>query len=163
MQWRPRGGSFVQMLSRNDWDPMRAGKLVTPEIIVPLVGDTNLVVTFEYRPGIAQLDLVADLGAFLVAIGELSDPAHAVNNAWDRGVVSFVDGGPVFSGNGIPDAVEFKLLETVLKYATLDLGFEGGLMNGHAYQDWRYNLAQARADCAGAPAEYGLRSPFSLE
>jgi hypothetical protein len=98
--------------------------------------------------------------AFLVAIGELSDPADAVNNAWDRGVVTFVDGGPVFSGNGIPDAMEFKLLETVLKDATLDLGFEGGVMNWHVYQDWRHNLAQARADFAGAPAEKGLRSPF---
>jgi hypothetical protein len=56
--------------------------------------------------------------------------------------------------------MEFKLLETVLKDATLDLGFEGGVMNGHVYQDWRHNLAQAQADFPGAPAEKRLLSPF---
>ena len=64
-----------------------------------------------------------------------------------------MDGGPVFSGNGIPDAMEFKMIETVLKDATLDLGFEGGVMNGRVYQDWRHNLAQARTDFAGAPGK----------
>jgi hypothetical protein len=94
------------MLDRNAWEPMRAGKLVTPAIVVPLVGDTNLVVTFEYRPGIAQLDLVADLGAFLVAIGELTDPAASKasrlsGNRLGRALTfNVVRGGPPQTGSG---------------------------------------------------------------
>jgi hypothetical protein len=69
-----------------------------------------------------------------------------------------LDGVGSLLPNGIPDAMEFKMLETVLKDATLDLGFEGGVMNWHVYQDCLHNLAQARADFSCAPGGKGMLS-----
>lgn len=152
LHWTPGGGKYVPVLARNNWDPMKGGKLPMASIVVPLKGDVTLTATFEPRPGIAALNLVNDLGQFLVGIGELSDPADVSNNEWDRGVVEYDDDGdPVFSGNGIPDAMEFQLLETVLKDATLDMSFQGGVFNYFVYQDWVRNMSQAKLDLAALP------------
>ena len=177
LHWKPGGGKYVPVLARNEWDPMKGGKLPMTSIIVPLKGDVTLTATFEPRPGIGALDLVSDLGQFLLGIGELLNPADVVNNEWDRGVVEYDDNGaPVFSGNGIPDAMEFELLETVLKDAALDMAFEGGVFNYFVYQDWLRNLAQAQHDLPALPAsvqravaaymtigDYGLTSMVEVE
>ena len=64
---------------------------------------------------------MADLGEFLVIIGELENAEDVENLEFDRGEVAFEDGGgETYSGNGIPTRPELKLLERILTDASFD-------------------------------------------
>ena len=108
-------------------------------------GDKTVTAVFVSRPGAASLDLVSDLGEFLAAIGKLSDPSKVTNLRFDRGGYTF-NGVFRYTANGIPDAVELMLLESILKDATFDLSLSGGVANGFMWQNWEQNRAQAQAD-----------------
>jgi hypothetical protein len=102
---------------------------------------------FVARPGLDTLDLVADLGAFLVAIEVNEDVEDVYNLDYDRGDFEFDEyGARIFTGNGIPDAAEFALLDAVIHSVTLDLSARGGIASDFTWADYAANAAQAAAD-----------------
>jgi len=82
---------------------------------------------FLYRPGIDTMDLVDDLGWFLVAAGVNESVEDVWDVDYDRGDFELSYGDHVFLGNGIPDAAEFYLLQAVLQDKALDLTPRGGV------------------------------------
>ena len=106
----------------------------------------NLVAEFLKRTGAADLNLVQDLANMLTALGstetvETFDRNHCAeiqeDNTWEYGP------------NGIPDAAEFSLLQTILKDFRLDLTRHSGVNSDLVWKAWEQNLAQAQLDLPG--------------
>jgi CBS domain-containing protein len=83
---------------------------------VTVTVDATMTVIAEFIPleHATGLDLVADLGDFLVATGDLVNAGDVLNLEFDRG------GGDETTGNGIPDAAEFMLLQAILERPTFN-------------------------------------------
>gem|GEM_PF-1952189 len=115
-------------------------------ITIPMDDAKRVVAKFVHRPGLADMDLVNDLGEFLVVMGVNANASDAMNLQYDRGDFEVgADGETVFTGNGIPDAAEFALLETILKDIHLEPA-NGGAYHQTAWEDWERNLARAESD-----------------
>jgi len=111
----------------------------------------GITAEFVYRPGLSDLDLVGDLGEFLVTIGVYTTAAEVYELDFDRGDFEIDgNGNRTYTGNGIPAAAEFGLLEAVLKDATLDLTAVGGVSHMTTWEDFTVNLDQAAADVPAA-------------
>lgn len=66
---------------------------------------------------------------------------------FDRNAIEYdAEGIPFFTGNGIPDAAEFHLLEHVMRNAGIDLSARSGVTSGRTFEAWQTNLARARLD-----------------
>jgi hypothetical protein len=83
-----------------------------------------------------DLDLVQDFRDRLMAGGE---PTYSIE-WWDA------NGDSPGMPNGIPDAAEFILLETILEDSTIDLTASGGVSHGAVHAAWLANLAQITID-----------------
>lgn len=114
----------------------------SPAVTVEMSRDRAPVANFIARPGLSQVDMLQDLADFLVAIGE-----RQTIYSWDRNEVAYDENGDrVYVGNGIPDAAELYLLETVLKTRRLNLTPRGGVSHDSVWDMWAANLAQAEVD-----------------
>ena len=133
-------GSIKQILEASQTSYGVSLNIEDAAITVPLTQDTALIAEMEHRPELAGLDLVAHLGEFLVAIGELSNEDDVWLFEWD------CTGLELEEGNGIPDAAEFALLQSVLEDTALNLFRSGGVINSFVYEDWAQNIAQAAVD-----------------
>lgn len=90
---------------------------------------------------VVALDLVGDLESFLKATGLSNDVC-----AFDRNKMEISSAADFFVPNGIPDAAEFKVLETVLKSPKAGSSRNGGIYHEYAVKAWRENLALAKRD-----------------
>jgi hypothetical protein len=99
---------------------------------------------FIERPGLTDLDMVGDLDYFLQAVGQSETAA-----TFDRNEVEFDSEGRVYVGNGILDAAELYLLETVLKTRHLDWTAQSAIAHEPVWAAWRTNLTQATLDLNG--------------
>lgn len=97
-------------------------------------------------------DPLRALGVFLMALGELDDPAKVADCPFDGND----EHGPG-SGNGLPDAVEFALLAEVLSTPGVDFGLTGGVAHVSAVEAYRANLARAEENLG---AEAAARHPW---
>jgi hypothetical protein len=104
----------------------------------------DIYARFIERPGLTDLDMVGDLDYFLQAVGESETAA-----TFDRNEVEFDSEGRVYVGNGILDAAELYLLETVLKTRHLDWTVRSAIAHEPVWAAWRTNLARAGADLSG--------------
>ena len=69
-----------------------------------------------------------------MAIGELAKRGGCENLEFDRGEVTFdAELNETYSGNGIPDAAELYLLDSVLKDASLNMSSSGGVTHWYTY------------------------------
>jgi hypothetical protein len=109
---------------------------------VTVTVDATMTVIAEFIPleHATGLDLVADLGDFLVATGDLVNAGDVLNLEFDRG------GDDASTGNGLPDAAEFMLLQAILERPTFNRSHFGGVGHQTIYGYWSHNLAQAETD-----------------
>ncbi|GMV90829.1 MAG: hypothetical protein AMXMBFR82_06070 [Candidatus Hydrogenedentota bacterium] len=107
-------------------------------------GALEVYAHFIERPGLTDLDMVGDLDYFLQAVGE-----SATSATFDRNEVVFDSGERVYVGNGILDAAELYLLETVLKTRHLDWTARSAIAHEPVWEAWRANLARASIDLSG--------------
>lgn len=103
---------------------------------------------FVERVGLLELDLLSDLGDFLVEIGENTVQSDVYNLDTDWGDSYPDNGSQVFTGNGMPDAAEFALLEAVLKDVNLSMTDRAGIGHYFAWISFEANRAQAQIDLA---------------
>lgn len=114
---------------------------------IPMIGaSTNVIATFLDRPGLKSLDLLADLGEFLVEVGVYASAEEVLNLDVDYGGVSVSDGVVYYDENNVPDAAEFTLLEAAIKDTRLNLTRTGGLGSEHVWKSFHRNQAQVLAD-----------------
>jgi hypothetical protein len=86
------------------------------QTFTPTPGPVDISAYFDYRPGVASLSMVEDLGAYLVAIGVYTDPEEVENFDYDTGVEELEGVVTVHLPNGIPDAAELMALQSGLLY-----------------------------------------------
>ncbi|HOC71693.1 MAG TPA: hypothetical protein PKL54_02700 [Candidatus Hydrogenedentes bacterium] len=104
-------------------------------------------------PAPVSEDPLRALGMFLMALGELDDPARVAECPFDGNGKDKKE-----KGNGIPDAAEFTLLAEVLRNPRLEMGALGGVSHTQAAEAYRANLARA-AEQLGDP-EGAARRPW---
>jgi hypothetical protein len=108
----------------------------------------NVYAHFIERPGLSDLDMVGDLNYFLQAVGESATAA-----TFDRNGIDYDSSlNRIYVGNGILDAAELYLLETVLKTRNLDLTYKSAVAHNPVWAAWQTNLAQAQSDLSGYDA-----------
>jgi len=136
------------------WD-WKALSLVEPvrsaqaEIAVEF--DSSVLASFVERPGLAELDLLADLAAFLVATNQIAAPADLYDLDVDWGDFWVeTDRSLQYIGNGMPDAAEFALLEAILKDPHLDFSPRGGVAHIAVWNYYTRNLEQAQLELPAA-------------
>ncbi len=119
---------------------------------------------FVERPGTVDLDFESDLAYTLTAMSAAAGTyewetftamgAAAYTYAWDRNELDYElnevgDIQRVYVENGILDAVELYLVETVLRERHLDWTERSGIYHDIVWDAWQTNLAQAQADLSG--------------
>jgi hypothetical protein len=110
----------------------------------------NVYAHFIERPGLSDLDMVGDLNYFLLAVGESATAA-----TFDRNGIDYDSSlNRIYVGNGILDAAELYLLETVLKTYRLSLTSRSGICHDVVWEAWRANLAQAEIDLNGFDSRF---------
>jgi hypothetical protein len=117
---------------------------------------------FLYRPGIADLDFIANLDTFLLAIGYITQSMAPELFEYDTGETEWAPDGQGGSTlelrpNGIPDAVELYLLQYVLQHPQFDMISVGGASHVHAWRSWETNLALAQTQINNPQLDYLAR------
>lgn len=117
---------------------------------------------FLYRPGIADLDFIADLGVFLLDIGYITESMAPALFVYDTGEMEWEpdgQGGSILEvlPNDIPDAVELRLLQYVLQDAQFDMISTGGASHIHTWKSWEVNLALAQSEINNSELGYLAR------
>ncbi|MCL4216913.1 MAG: hypothetical protein KJ052_07915, partial [Candidatus Hydrogenedentes bacterium] len=118
---------------------------------VTMTSDVVAAAQFVYRPGVGAMDLVADLGAYLVEIGVNQTASEVENLAFDMGELDN-SGEPV--GNEVPDAAELLVLQGLLQRADFNRTAFGGTGSSFVWEPWTVNLAQAQTDLPTASAAF---------
>lgn len=131
------------------WDGELFGKGDTVE--VTMTSDVVAAAQFVYRPGVGAMDLVADLGGYLVEIGVNQTAGQVKNLAFDMGELDN-SGEPV--GNEVPDAAELLVLQGLLQRADFNRTAFGGTGSSFVWEPWTVNLAQAQTDLPTASAAF---------
>ena len=121
--------------------------------------DTGVEAEFLYRPGITALDFLADLDAFLLAIGYITQSMAPGLFQFDTGDTEWVpdgQGGSVLElrPNRMPDSFELTVLQRVLQDDRYDLVSAGGASSALIWNVWQTNLEQAEQDIGGLLPEY---------
>jgi hypothetical protein len=112
-----------------------------------MTDDLTCAAHFLERPGLSQIDMIQDMEDFLVLIGESADCA-----TWDINDITYdEDVERVYSGNGMPDAVELYLIERILKARWRGLTVNGGISHDATWDAWIANLTQVQADLPKFP------------
>ena len=107
--------------------------------------DADAVAVFMKLPEPGALDLASDLAWFLTQIGSAED----VDSFDGNGLYFTEDGEPVIEENGIPDLLEFALLERLYTQPEETLRRNKGATQPEIAWTWERNLAQAQYDLAG--------------
>jgi hypothetical protein len=109
---------------------------------------------FYTIPGVTDLDLPADLEAFLATPAVARALPEAANSdMYDGNEISYdIDGDRIYGPNGIPDKAEFYFLQEVLDDKHLDMSPKDGVTYGIVSRAWLANRAQAAIDLAGQPS-----------
>jgi len=111
------------------------------------ISDKQIVAEFVYRPEVAGLDLLAALSALLNEFGYPADAYLTI----DRNGITPINGVHYFTGNGIPDAAEFLLLQTLLTQPNIDFGGTTGLIGDLLYEAWVQNIERTAVDMYQVP------------
>jgi len=99
------------------------------------------------------MDLVTDLALMLTDLG-VSESVYT----FDRGDFEFDwDSSLIYTGNGLPDAAEFSLLERVLLDKDIEMAEEFGVSHAEVWEDYARNIEQAAADLGGLLPDYFQR------
>ncbi|MBW7864389.1 MAG: hypothetical protein H3C30_08245 [Candidatus Hydrogenedentes bacterium] len=122
----------------------------------------NISAVFKARPGVGDLDLLADVAAFYLATnvctveqfyGNVVDFGGTGDTEYPTGLGEAFDDyllamgiGRRFTGNGIPDAAEIALLQAVLDNPAQRTTVRGEASFSMTWDEFSDNLAQARTD-----------------
>ncbi len=115
-------------------------------IDITMDGDKQIIARFVQRPGIGDVDMLSDFATFLTTIG-----ASESIETFDMNECDYDENAErIYVGNGIPDAVELLLVETILNSPRLDLSAQSGVVQGVIWAAWLQNLQQATLDLENA-------------
>ncbi len=117
---------------------------------IEMAVESNITGSFLERPGLNGLDLLGDLGDFLVEIGVNAAAADVYNLDVDWGDFWIdYDKSVKYKGDGMPDAAEFALLQVILDSYHLDLSGHGGVAHVTIWRSFDANRTQAALDLSG--------------
>ena len=143
------GASSIQLVAEPspEWTFRRWYGANIDESYEPLLSVTmddayGIHAEFINRPGLDSLDLVAALQYLLTQWGiGTSLQEFDVN-----GIAPDEDANPISAPNGIPDAAEFYLLQSILQDIYFNLASTGGASHDATWLTWENNLQRAQDD-----------------
>lgn len=162
--WRGEVPDNILALSNPEdpaYDPARAAAMDrddNPTIELTMQKSRWIKARFVYFPGYDALDLVEDLGHFLVSTGINEEASDVWNLNHDRGDYHYDVSDTVYTGDGIPDAAEFYLLQELLLNRTYDRSNSGGAAHGEIIDAFSANLLQTEADLGSVADAHAVRT-----